>query len=228
MAQNKGFTESIVNQSDPEKTLAIVGVNIQKETLEYYESNAVPFYYATVNVDFSQAQQRFLDKLKDKPFILDFGCGSGRDTLAFLKAGAMVEAWDGSQTMCSLASKLTGIPVRNALFSELDAAEKYDGIWACASILHLPASELKTVLSRIEDALRSDGVLYTSFKYGTKSGYRNGRYFTNFTENQFRTFLKTACGLKIEEVWISGDVRPGREEEKWLNLLMRKKEPQGF
>ena len=106
---------------------------------------------------------------------------------------------------------------------EVDEREKYDGIWACASILHLPKKQLREVLKNMYAALKSEGWIYTSFKYGEFTGERNGRYFTDFTTDTFKDFIHDMHGLKIEEQWITGDVRPGRGEEKWLNLLLQKK-----
>jgi len=117
-----------------------------KHTLEYYDENADQFIQGTLSVDFMKIQDRFLNKLKPCASILDFGCGSGRDTKCFLERGYKVEAADGSEKLCKMASEYTGIEVKHMLFSELDAQEKYDGIWACSSILHLPKSELKPVL----------------------------------------------------------------------------------
>ena len=109
------------------------------------------------------------------------------------------------------------------LFQELDEKEKYDGIWACASILHLPKKQLREVLENMYAALKSGGWIYTSFKHGEFEGERNGRYFTDFTTDTFKDFIHDMHGLKIEEHWITGDVRPGRGEEKWLDLLLQKK-----
>ena len=125
--------------------------------------------------------------------------------------------------MCRIASEYTGIKVRQILFQELDEKEKYDGIWACASILHLPKKQLREVLENMYVALKREGWIYTSFKYGEFEGERNGRYFTDFTTDTFKDFIHDMHGLKIEEHWITGDVRPGRGEEKWLNLLLQKK-----
>lgn len=72
------------------------------------------------------------------------------------------------------------------------------------------------------DALKSTGVIYTSFKYGEFEGERNGRYFTDFMEDTFREFMKGIPELTIEEYWITDDVRPGRGDERWLNLILRK------
>lgn len=195
----------------------------QTKTLDFYDSQADEFARSTQSVDFSDAQNRFASKLKDHDLILDLGCGAGRDSKAFLEMGFEVEAVDGSFAMCAATQAFAGIPVKQMLFEELDEREKYDGIWACASILHLLSSRLPLMLKKIADALKPDGVFYTSFKYGTFEGERNGRYFTDLTEDSFAEMILPDCPLVIEEQWISHDVRPGRKEQKWLNLILRKK-----
>ena len=194
----------------------------QNKTLEYYNVNAQAFAAGTVSVDFEETQNRFLERLEPGAFILDFGCGSGRDTKYFLERGYRVDAVDGSDELCWFASAYTGTVVRRMLFQELDEQDKYDGIWACSSILHLPRWELKTVFEKMIDALKEEGYIYTSFKYGDFEGERNGRYFTDFTIDTFKEFIQDINGLKIVDYWITGDVRPGRGEEKWLNLLLQK------
>lgn len=192
------------------------------KTLDYYNKNAELFVGDTANVSFYEVQDRFLSLIPSGGAILDFGCGSGRDTKYFLSKGFSVDATDGSSKICEIASKETGIKVRQMMFDELDEDCKYDGIWACASILHLPKKELIDVLKKMIRAVKPDGIIYTSFKYGEFEGYRNERYFTYFTEESFETFLKEINGIKLSEQWISSDVRPGRGEEKWLNVIMKK------
>ena len=191
-------------------------------TLKYYDMNAEKFVEGTVSVDFVATQNKFLDKLPVNASILDFGCGSGRDTKYFLDQGMNVEAIDGSKELCKMASEYTGIEVKQMIFQELDEIEKYDGIWACSSILHLPKFELLSVLKKMIVALKDNGIIYTSFKYGEFEGNRNDRYFTDFTIDSFKNFIKNVDNISIEEYWITDDVRPGRETEKWLNLLLRK------
>ena len=195
---------------------------MDNSTLNYYNTNAKSFISSTLAVDFSQTQDKFLFLLPPAASILDFGCGSGRDTKYFLDAGMQVDATDGSEKLCRLASEYTGIPVRQMLFEELDTKEQYDGIWACSSILHLPKDVLKDVLKKMIVALKENGIIYTSFKYGMFEGERNGRFFTDFTEETFREFVSDVDEIKIEESWITGDVRPGRGDERWLNLILRK------
>ena len=109
------------------------------------------------------------------------------------------------------------------MFTELSAKEKYDGIWACSSILHLTPDELENVMNKMAAALKANGIIYASFKYGNFSGERNGRYFNDMTEEAFGKFIKNIQGIEIEEQWITSDVRAGRDSEKWLNVIMRKK-----
>ena len=194
---------------------------MKNKTLDYYNQNVTTFIADTISVDLKDTQNKFINALPgDK--ILDLGCGSGRDTKYFLEIGLKVTAVDGSEELCKRASDYLGIPVYHMLFQELDLEDEYNGIWACSSILHLPKDELRTVFYKMVTALKSSGVIYTSFKYGEFEGERNGRYFTDFTIELFSKFIKNIPDLKIEEQWITEDVRPGRRDEKWLNLLLRK------
>ena len=189
------------------------------KTINYYDINAKEFVEETLNVDFKATQ----DKLPAKGYILDFGCGSGRDTKYFLARDFNVDAIDGSIELCKIASEYTNIKVRHMYFNELSIVNKYDGIWACSSILHLSLDDLVDVFKRMSKALKDEGIIYTSFKYGDFSGERNGRYFTDMTEDSFAKLIANVENLKVEEQWITADVRPQRGNEKWLNLILRKK-----
>lgn len=142
--------------------------------------------------------------------------------LSIFEKGMVVDAIDGSVNLCKLASEYTGIKVQNILFQELDEQEKYDGIWACASILHLSKEELSVVLDKMIAALKKNGIIYTSFKYGDFEGERNGRYFIDFTVESFKEFIENVADVEIVEYWITGDVRQGRGEERWLNIILQK------
>jgi 2-polyprenyl-3-methyl-5-hydroxy-6-metoxy-1,4-benzoquinol methylase len=190
-------------------------------TLNYYNSNAQRFTGDTLEVEFSNIQDSFLALLPPGSLILDFGCGSGRDSRYFLQKGYQVEACDGSEEMVKAASQNVGISVKKMLFSELDETDRYDGIFACASILHVPSKELPDIITRMKKAVKTGGILYISFKYGTFEGIRNGRYFTDLTEESLQTILDEVGGLEIIRTGITGDARPGRGDEKWLNVLLR-------
>lgn len=193
------------------------------KTINYYDINAKEFVEGTLNVDFKATQDKFINKLPAKGYILDFGCGSGRDTKYFLAKDFNVDAIDGSIEFCKIASEYTNIKVRHMYFNELSVVNKYDGIWACSSILHLSLDDLVDVFKRMSKALKDEGIIYTSFKYGDFSGERNGRFFTDMTEDSFAKLIANVENLKVEEQWITADVRPQRGNEKWLNLILRKK-----
>lgn len=192
------------------------------KTIEYYNKNALEFVASTQAVGFHEIQMKFAAKLHRGCNILDFGCGSGRDTKYFLSQGYQVDALDGSEEMCRLAGEYTGIMVRQMFFQDLSAENRYDGIWACSSILHLPYDELKDVFFKMFRALKEGGIVYTSFKYGIFEGERDGRYFTDMTEAKMEKLLYGTSVFHTEEQWISADVRPDREDEKWLNIILRK------
>ncbi len=193
------------------------------KTINYYDINAKEFVEGTLNVDFKATQDKFINKLPAKGYILDFGCGSGRDTKYFLAKDFNVDAIDGSIELCKIASEYTNIKVCHMYFNELSIVNKYDGIWACSSILHLSLDDLVDVFKRMSKALKDEGIIYTSFKYGDFSGERNGRFFTDMTEDSFAKLIANVDNLKVEEQWITADVRPQRGNEKWLNLILRKK-----
>lgn len=109
------------------------------------------------------------------------------------------------------------------LFQELNAAEEYDGIWACSSILHSTYYELKDILKKLACALKKEGILYASFKYGDFEGMRNGRYFIDLEEGKLQKILQETNVFELKEKWISTDIRPGRDEEKWMNIILIKK-----
>lgn len=190
-------------------------------TLQYYDENASTFLKDTIAADVHVLQDWFLGYVGLSGKILDLGCGSGRDSTYFKSLDYDVEAVDGSAEMCKAASELTGLPVRQLLFSELDYIEKFDGIWACASLLHVSMDELPIILRLVVRAMKPGGVLYASFKYGTFSGDRNGRYYTDLTENTLTLLTSKVPDLSIIDTRITSDVRPGRDNEKWINALLK-------
>ena len=129
---------------------------------------------------------------------------------------------DGSEELCKIAGEYTGIPVKQMLFEELDAVEEYDGIWACASILHVAKAQLPEILQKMTTATKKGGVIYASFKYGDFEGEKNGRFFTYLTEGSFEELIKDIPELKIEKMWTSTDVRADRADEMWLNIILRR------
>ena len=189
-------------------------------TTDYYNSNAQDFIDGTVNVDTGGLRERFLRYVPEGGSILDLGCGSGRDSKCFKDAGYMVTAIDASQELCIKASEYAGIDVRCMCFEELDDVGKYDGIFACASLLHVPEGELPGILDKINTALKPQGVLYASFKYGNFAGERDGRYFHDMNEESATELFTSVPGFKIEEMWQSQDVRRDKDAY-WINVIAR-------
>lgn len=205
----------------------------EKRTLSYYDENAAAFCEGTRNADMSEMRGRFLRYLKPGALILDAGCGSGRDSKAFMESGYRVVAIDGSEKICRLASKYLGQEVQCRRFEKIEEKEVYDGIWACASLLHVPHELLPKVIARLITALVDGGVLYASFKYGEEEREAGGRYFTDLREDGWKKVLEEAeeemkgnksGSKKLEtiECFVTGDVREGRGGEKWLNVVGRK------
>lgn len=188
-------------------------------TGRYYQENSKDFFEGTINADVSDLYGHFLKYIPTGGSILDFGCGSGRDTKAFLDQGFVVEAIDASSEMCKLASAYTGIKVRYMDFNELSDVNKYDGIWACASLLHVANVNLPSILSKTCVALKKTGVIYASFKLGDFEGERDGRYFTDMTEDRFNKLIKSLDGLHLLEKWCSEDARSDRNVS-WFNVIL--------
>lgn len=216
----KQHIENIQNKHKKEKQ--VTQEKTDMSTIDYYNDNADAFVERTFDIDFSVNHEKFLRYLPSTASILDFGCGSGRDTKRFLELGYQVDAMDGSAKLCEFASEKTGIAVHQMMFQDLDAKNQYDGIWACASVLHLNSDELIEVLNKVVVALKERGILYISLKYGDFEGVREGRYFHDWTEDSFAKILSRVGHLTTEEQWASGDVRQERGEQKWLNLILRK------
>ncbi|MBA6383650.1 class I SAM-dependent methyltransferase [Colwellia sp. BRX10-6] len=190
-------------------------------TIQFYQDNADDFFEGTVNVDMSNIYQHFTKDLNKDSLILDAGCGSGRDTKAFIDMGYSVEAFDASSELVSRASRHTGIVVKNALFNDVDSVEKYDAIWCCASLLHVPEIELPATVSRLAKALKVNGIWYVSFKYGDKQREKGGRSFTDINEQRLIDLVATLINIDISSTWITEDNRPDRNE-KWLNAILIK------
>src|SRR5690606_1408431 len=151
----------------------------------------------------------------------DLGCGSGRDSLAFKNKGYRVDAIDYSEALAKKATELTGIQVKHHSFYELDEVAIYDGIWACASLLHCERRRLAEVVAKMLRALKSEGVIYMSFKYGDSDREKDGREFTDLNEQQAQKLLAQFDQVSLVQQWITLDKRPDRTEQ-WLNLLWEK------
>ncbi|XQW84884.1 class I SAM-dependent methyltransferase [Thalassotalea piscium] len=191
-------------------------------TVEYYNQHATEFYSSTVNVDMENIYQHFIPHLKHGDLIVDAGCGSGRDALYFKSLGFNVEAFDASIALAKKAEKLINQPVSVTTFEHFTLPSLANGIWCCASLLHVSKDKLLASLSNLDNQLVSGGVMYVSFKYGDTERVNNGRTFTDVNESILTHLINQLPHLHIHELWITGDNRPNREDEKWLNAILLK------
>lgn len=191
------------------------------KTIDYYNKHAEEFTASTFEVDMESLYQPFLAELPEGARILDVGCGSGRDTLAFKKKGYQVDAIDYSEELVKKASRLTGIPIKLKSFYEVDDYEAYDGIWACASLLHCERNCLAEVIGKLLSALKPHGVIYMSFKHGDLDREKDGRHFTDLNEHQAEELLNQFKSISLVQRWITIDKRLDRTEE-WLNIILKK------
>lgn len=187
---------------------------------DYYQLHAQRFFSETVDVDMSELYRPFVAHLKPGARILDAGCGSGRDAKAFSEMGYEVEAFDASTKLVEMARQHTGLPVKQMRFEDVTEVERYDGIWCCASLLHVPLAELPGVMTQLAKALKPGGVWYLSFKYGSGEREKDGRRFTDMDEAGLEEVLSRLCEMELVECWLTGDMRNERKNEKWLNFLL--------
>ena len=194
----------------------------ETSTIGFYDDHADEYVSSTVGLEMESLYRPFLELVPEGGLILDAGCGSGRDTKAFLDRGYQVTAIDASANMVAATRQMTGQPARQMRFQELKNQNEFDAIWACASVLHVSLAELDDVLKRLAVALRSGGVCYLSFKEGNGERTERDRLFTDFTEISLLAQLDQQPSVEVVRIWITNDLRPGRSEERWVNALVRK------
>ena len=195
----------------------------QASTLRYYELNADNYFEMTSGADVTSIYQSFLRRIPKGGRLMDAGSGSGRDTAAFVRRGYLVEAFDFSPALCELSTGFTGIQTRVRCFKDVDENEEFDGVWACASLLHVPEAELSEAIARLIRALKTMGVLFMSFKYGTGERVaEDGRFFVDMTEERMRDVLQAVQNLTVERLWrtLGEDKFEGHGD--WLNVLVCK------
>lgn len=191
-------------------------------SIEFYNKNAEDFYNRTIAADLSELCEKFLKNIIPGGKILDAGCGSGRDTLYFLKQGYEVVAMDASEEMVRLSSELTGKQTKLLKFEDVKFNKEFDGIWACASLLHVPKAEIQFIMKKLVNGLKNNGIFYGSFKYGEGEEIRGERFFNFYDENSLRELITEVGQLEVIDIWITQDVRPEHEGEKWVSCLCRK------
>ena len=194
-------------------------------TLEYYQRNAKEFFSQTINVDMQNVYHPFLEYLPSgKQTILDVGCGSGRDSIFFSNQGFVVTAIDGSQNLIDLAKQTdTRIDWQCLTFDEIanqNWQSQFTGIWACASLLHVPFDDLTKLLSDLILCIKPDGILYASFKYGDAEREKNGRFFCDMNEQRWKLIEEQLDSAKALKLWQTIDNRMDKRDI-WWNVLLK-------
>lgn len=195
---------------------------ITAQTLQHYESSAQAFWEGTKDHDVSQNYQALLGNLPPKkPLrILDFGCGPGRDLLYFKSLGHEPTGLDGSLSFCEMAKQLSGCATLHQNFLKLRLPTAYfDGIFANASLFHIPKQELPRVLGELKAALVPSGILFTSNPRGNGEGWSGERYGTFMEYEPYRDILLAAGFNPIHHYY-----RPaGRvcADQPWLAVVSR-------
>lgn len=188
----------------------------------FYEQNAEAFVARTLNADMSRERAEFLAHLAPGSRILDAGCGSGRDARAFAERGFQVVATEASPKVAERARMHTGLSIEVLTFDQFEWREAFEGIWACASLLHVPRADLPDILGRLQNALVPGGTLWMSFKYGSEERELPGRRFTDLDEDGALSLLAGVDGLNLIEMTGNADARPDHIGERWLTLLCKK------
>lgn len=192
-------------------------------TVAWYEANAEDFFQRTFGVGELPQLTEFADRLPEGARVLEVGCGAGRDAKVLSERGFRVTATEASPALAALARAYSGVDVQVMTFEAMAWPEaSFDGIWACASLLHSPRAELPDLLLRLTRALAPGGLFFMSFKYGTEERDAVGRRFTDLDEAGATALLAEAGGLELISLQVSGDQRSDRAHERWISLLCRK------
>ena len=193
---------------------------MKNNTLDFYNNNSKTYIETTLTIDMSNLYKDFLNNIPKGGIILDLGCGSGRDSKAFIDKGYKITAVDGSKELAQSASKLIGQDVLVSKFEDLSLIDKFHGIWACASLLHVNKKDILDVIKNVSSNLNDNGIFYMSFKYGEDEYIdEKGRYFNCYTEETFNELINKVEGLKIMKVYKTIDIVPGRGDITWLNAI---------
>lgn len=193
------------------------------DSVQFYRDNAADFVSRTVDLDVTALYEMFLPNVPAGGRILDAGCGSGRDSLAFKKRGFAVTAFDASPEMVQMAREYSGLDVQCMRYEEMDYDAQFEGIWNCASLLHVPQKDTEEVVRRCIDAMVPGGCWFLSYKHGDGESIRSGRLFNNHTEESLRGTVARFEELELVQLTVSHDTRINRDDDLWLNAVAKRR-----
>lgn len=193
-----------------------------RSTIDYYNRIADSYYWTTVGIDMSKLRNAFAAYLPAEARVIDLGCGSGRDVMAFGDMGHEASGLDASKELVELAKERLEVKASVGDMVTWRASEPYDGIWCCASLIHLNEEEKKRFFGNLQYNLKPGGVIYISVKEGIETGTdEEGVYTSNCTAEELKSFLNGA-GCEILETVVTEDAM-GRPGVKWLNVIAKKR-----
>lgn len=187
---------------------------------KYYNENANEFISNVHHLDMTFLYGKFEGLLQPNASILDVGSGSGRDSLNFHRKGYKVTSFDASEVLVDFSREFLD-NVHLATFESFESNELYDGIWACASLLHVDRHHIQRIIQKYIDMLKKDGVFYMSFKSCEYDYIKDGRQFTCFTLETLKVLVNKFRDIKIVDLFETHDVRDDRNEV-WTNIIIKK------
>ncbi|WP_138304112.1 class I SAM-dependent methyltransferase [Agathobacter rectalis] len=190
-------------------------------TVCFYNKNAYEYSKGTMDIDMTELYNEFEEHLPPRARIMDLGCGSGRDTKHFLLKGYTVTAVDASEKMCEIASIYTGITVENIRIEEISLQDEFDGIWANASLLHIPKMSMREALQKCITALKQNGILYASWKRGKHERFEGERLYSDYSEEELSKLIDELNTADLLLMWISQDLI--HRDNQWINILLKKR-----
>ena len=191
-------------------------MSVNCKTKQYYSNNYKEYISSTQNVDMTEHYNQFLPYLSKDAKILDIGFGSGRDMLYFASKGFNVFGVDNVSEFVDNA-KANGLNIELCDFHNLPYVESFDGIWACASLLH--SNDLSLAFNNLYKALKVGGYIYLSMKYGKDSSIENGRFYQYVDEQKLKNLCENS-NLSIVEIYNSEDLL--KRNNGWINAVLRK------
>lgn len=193
------------------------------DSIDYYNQYAAKVYEDTINQDMGEIMKQFLELLEEGDTILDLGCGSGRDSLTFYELGYDVTPLDAAEEMCKLAEIHTGLEVLQMTSEDMEFDDVFDGIWASASLIHVPKDEMIPLLGKLAKSLKEDGILYMSFRKGELEGFSGKQFFSDYTKKELERLLEHSGQFQTLKMWEDAQLFDAHRDITWIHVLAQKK-----